>query len=171
MAEPGLHPGVRVEPVTGASWRAYRDVRQAALIDSPRAFWTTWAESAARTDEDWQAFVETGPVLWLAWEGDRPVGTVGLWRAEDQPDEEAHLIGMWVAGAARGSGVAAALVEAAVARARAEGRTRLSLDVTLENPRARRFYLRCGFVPTGERATMPWDPTCVEERMVRTLTP
>ncbi len=168
MAEavPGLHPGIRVEPVTDATWRAYRDVRQAALIDSPRAFWTTYAQSAARTDDDWRALVATGPALWLAWDLDRPVGTVGLAHGDDQPDDEVYLVGMWVAGAARGSGAAAALVDAAIARARADGRRRVVLDVARENSRALRFYLRRGFALTGETGTMPWDPTCVEERMV-----
>jgi RimJ/RimL family protein N-acetyltransferase len=170
-AGPGVAPPLRVERVTAATWRAYRDVRQAALIDSPRAFWTTWAESARRSDEEWQAFVETGPAVWLAWDGDRPVGTVGLWHADEQPPDEVYLIGMWVAGAARGSGAAAALVAAAVEHASAQGRARVVLDVARENVRAARFYLRQGFVPTGETGTMPWDPTCVEERMVRDLAP
>ncbi len=173
MAEagPGVAPPLRVERVTAAMWRAYRDVRQAALIDSPRAFWTTWAESARRSDEEWRAFVETGPAVWLAWDGDRPVGTVGLWHADDQPPDEVYLIGMWVAGAARGSGAAAALVTAALEHAGGEGCARVALDVARENVRAARFYLRQGFVPTGETGTMPWDPTCVEERMVRDLAP
>jgi ribosomal protein S18 acetylase RimI-like enzyme len=160
-----------VERVTSDTWRAYRDVRQAALIDSPRAFWTTWAESARRTDEDWRAFVESGPAVWLAWHGNRPVGTVGLWHGEDQPPDEVYLIGMWVAGAARGSGAAAALVATALEHARVEGRARVALDVARENVRAARFYLRQGFVPTGETGTLPWDATCVEERRVRALAP
>ena len=167
--EPGLHPGLRVEPVTDATWRAYRDVRQAALIDSPRAFWTTYAQSAARTDEDWRALVATGPALWLAWDLDRPVGTVGLAHGDDQPDDEVYLVGMWVAAPARGSGAATALVEAALAHAADVGRRRVVLDVARENTRACRFYLRRGFALTGETGTMPWDPTCVEVRMARDL--
>ncbi len=167
MAEPGVAPPLRVERVTDATWRSYRDVRLAALIDSPRAFWTTYAEAAARTDEQWRTAVGTGGALWLAWDGDRPVGLVALWHAEDQPEDEVHLVQMWVTSSARGSGAATALVGAALAHARAEGRARISLDVARENVRARRFYLRQGFVPTGGTGVMPWDPSCVEERMVR----
>ncbi len=169
MAEPGLAPALRVERVTDATWRSYRDVRLAALIDSPRAFWTTYAEAATRSDEEWRAMVAGGPSFWLAWDGDRPTGTIGLWRGEDQPAHEVHLVGMWVTGSARGSGAAVALLAAALEHARREGLARVSLDVARENIRARRFYLRQGFTPTGETGTMPWDPTCVEERMVRDL--
>ncbi len=168
-AVPGLAPPLRVEPVTTDTWRPYRDVRLAALLDSPRAFWTTWAEAAERSDEDWQAFVADGPMVWLAWDGDRPVGTVGLWHADDQPDEEVHLIGMWVVSDARGSGAANALVDAALARAAADGRRRVTLDVARENTRACRFYLRRGFALTGETGTMPWDPSCDEVRMALRL--
>ena len=168
-ARSGLAPALRVERVADAGWRDYRAVRQAALIDSPRAFWTTYAQSASRTDEDWRGFVATGPAVWLAWDGDRPVGTVGLVPAQEGPEDEVALVGMWVAAAARGSGVAEALVEAALAHARAEGRRRVHLDVARENVRARRFYLRRGFVPTGVSGAMPWDPTCVEEGMVLDL--
>ncbi|PKW26457.1 GNAT family N-acetyltransferase [Phycicoccus duodecadis] len=171
MAEggPGVHPGLRVERVTEATWRAYRDVRLAALIDSPRAFWTRYAEAAARTDDDWRTHATSGPGTWLAWDGDRPVGTVALWHADHQPAHEAYLVGMWVTAAARGSGVAATLVETAVAQARADGRTRVLLEVARENTRACRFYLSRGFVLTGTSGTMPWDPTCVEDGMVLDL--
>ncbi|KRE60907.1 GNAT family N-acetyltransferase [Nostocoides sp. Soil756] len=171
MAEagPGVHPGLRVERVTEATWRAYRDVRLAALIDSPRAFWTRYAEAAARTDGEWRAHAASGPATWLAWDGDRPVGTVALWHADDQPADEVYLIGMWVTAAARGSGAATTLVEMAVTQARAEGRTRVLLDVARENTRACRFYLSRGFALTGAAGTMPWDPTCVEVEMALQL--
>lgn len=168
-AGPGLAPDLRVVPAGRGAWRSYRDVRLAALIDSPRAFGTTYAEAACRTDAQWEALVATGPALWLAWDGDRPVGTVGLWHGDGQPADEVHLVGMWVAGAARGSGAAAALVDAALEHARGQGRRHVVLAVTRENVRARRFYLRLGFVVAGQSGTMPWDPTCVEERMVLDL--
>lgn len=172
MAEPAPGaPAVRVERVREDQWRAYRAVRQASLIDSPRAFWTTFAQSAERSDEEWRAFVVSGPTVWLAWDGDRPVGTVALWHADEQPDDEVHLVGMWVAGAARGTGAAADLVSAALDHAREKGWRTVVLDVAVENVRAAAFYRRMGFVPTGETGTMPWDPTCVEERMVRTVGP
>ena len=166
---PALHPGIRVERVTDATWRDYRAVRLAALVDSPRAFWTRYAQAATRTDDEWRAMASTGPATWLAWDGDRPVGTVGLWRADDLPDDSVYLVGMWVSASVRGSGAATLLVDTALAHARDTGIRRVVLDVARENLRARRFYLRRGFGPTGETGVMPWDPTCVEERMVLSL--
>ncbi len=45
-----------------------------------------------------------------------------------------------------GSGVAAALLDWAAAAARAAGAADLWLSVYVDNPRARRFYARAGFV-------------------------
>ena len=161
---------VRVAPVTAAQWQAYRDVRLASLIDSPRAFWATYAEEAQRPDEEWQAFVGHA-LVWLALDGDRPVGLVGLYHSDDQPEHEVHLVQMWVASAARGSGVADALVAAALERARGRGWTRVRLEALRDNRRAWDFYLRLGFRPTGETAAMPWDPAAVEEAMVLDVPP
>jgi ribosomal protein S18 acetylase RimI-like enzyme len=44
-----------------------------------------------------------------------------------------------------GSGIAAALTDWAIARAKARGASELWLSVYTENPRARRFYTRYGF--------------------------
>ncbi len=163
MAEPT--DGIDVVRATPEHWRIYRDVRLAALIDSPRAFWTTYPQAAERTDEDWRDLLAGAPV-WLALDGRRPLGTVGLRRLGDRPESEAHLVGMWVASHARGGPVAETLVRAALAQARAEGRTTVRLEVLRENRRAWNFYSRMGFRPTGETATMPWDATAVEEAMV-----
>ena len=113
MAERPDLSGVEVVRVTGDLWSTYRDVRLAALIDSPRAFWTTYAEAAGRSEDEWR-HVPGRITAWLALDGERPAGTVGLWHGEEQPEDEVFLIGMWVPTFARGSGVAERLVATAL---------------------------------------------------------
>jgi ribosomal protein S18 acetylase RimI-like enzyme len=163
--------GIRIEAVTEALMPTYRDVRIAALIDSPRAFWTTYPQAASRSDDDWADWLADGPQAWLAFAGDSPVGTVGLWRGHDQAPDEVTLIGMWVATVARGSGVAERLVRTALGTAADAGLRRVVLEVAHENSRAWAFYSRMGFRPTGETGWMPWDTSVTEERMVLDLLP
>jgi len=161
--------GVEVVRVTDDLWQVYRDVRLAALIDSPRAFWSTYAEVATRTDEQWREFVAAGPTTWFALEGRRPVGTVGLWHADEQAQDEVFLIGMWVPTVARGTGVAELLVATALEHARQAGYRRVVLDVADENARAAAFYERLGFRATGATGTMPWDPSVTERELALDL--
>ena len=58
---------------------------------------------------------------------------------------------MWVAPARRGQGVADGLVEAVCEQARQAGAGTITLWVTEVNDRARAFYRRLGFAPTGAR--------------------
>ena len=169
MTEPAAPDGLVVQRVSAASWRTYRDVRLAALIDSPRAFWMTYAESAASTDDEWRARCAAGGPTWLALDSGRPVGTVGLWHADDAPADEVVLVGMWVATVARGTDVATRLVGTALGHAAASGYQRVVLDVAHENARARAFYTRLGFRPTGGVGRMPWDPSVTEETLALDL--
>jgi len=163
------HSGLVVELVTAASWRTYRDVRLASLIDSPRAFWVQYREAAERTDQEWrERSVGVGPT-WLALDDGRPVGTIGLWHADEQAADEVYLVGMWVASVARGTGVATQLVGSALTTAAASGWRRVVLEVAHENARARAFYTRMGFRPTGEVGRMPWDPSVTEETLALDL--
>jgi RimJ/RimL family protein N-acetyltransferase len=164
-----LGAGLVVDLVTAASWRTYRDVRLAALIDSPRAFWAQYAEAAERTDDEWRERCATIGPTWLALDDGRPVGTVGLWHADEQPAHEVYLVGMWVATVARGTDVATQLVGTALTHAAASGWRRVLLDVAHENARARAFYSRMGFRPTGAVDTMPWDPSVTEETLALDL--
>ena len=163
--------GIRIEAVTAELLPTYRDVRIAALIDSPRAFWTTYRQASTRTDDAWADWLGDGPRTWLAFAGDSPVGTVGLWRGDDQPPDEITLVGMWVATVVRGSDVAERLVRKALEEAADAGVRRVVLEVAHENARAWAFYSRMGFRPTGETGTMPWDASVTEELMVLDLAP
>ena len=161
--------GLVVERVTAASWRTYRDLRLAALIDSPRAFWAQYADAAQRTDDEWRERCASPDPTWLARDHGRPVGTVGLWHAPDQAAAEVHLVGMWVATVARGTEAATQLVGTALTHAAASGWRRVVLDVAHENARARAFYVRMGFRPTGQVGGMPWDPSVTEETLALDL--
>ena len=169
MTERPPRSGLVIERVSAASWRTYRDVRLAALLDSPRAFWVTYAEAAGRTDEQWREWCATAGPTWLAYDDGRPVGTVGLWRADDQAADEVCLVGMWVATVARGTDVATRLVDTALTHAAASGARRVVLDVAHENARAGAFYARLGFRATGVVGRMPWDPAVTEETLALDL--
>lgn len=168
-------PGLDVRRIGPRDWRTYRDLRLAALIDSPRVFWTTYAQAAALVEEDWRDRLDWP--TWIAYaplspDPDRPsapVGLVALWRVPDSHDDRIHITQMWVAGWARGRGVADALIEAAVESARADGWGAVALEVAEENVRAEHCYRRLGFRRTGAEAVMPWDPEVVEVEMVLSL--
>ena len=132
-------------------WKLLRQVRLAALLDTPTAFGVSYQTAAAYTDEQWQVRASsTGTAFWLAFEHDRPVGMIGAAVSDTQ---RFNLIGMWVEPAARGSGVATQLVETVKARATSQGFDRVYLDVSPDNARASNFYLKQGFTFMDE-----WEP-------------
>jgi diamine N-acetyltransferase len=57
-----------------------------------------------------------------------------------------------------GSGVAGALHDAALERIAASGCAQASLDVMVDNARARRFYARRGWLPDGRSLRSPFPP-------------
>lgn len=132
-------------------WKLLKQIRLAALQDTPTAFGVSYQTAAADSDAQWQvraAGERTG--FWLAFDDDRPVGLVG---AGFRDPARYELIAMWVEPAARGAGVADELVAAVKARAVELGLEALFLEVAPENTRAVQFYQRHGFVLMDE-----WEP-------------
>jgi len=136
-------------------WRAWRDIRLAALTEAPRSFADTAAEAGALGEQDWRAMTRDGAIF-IATVGSQAVGVVaGLPR---DGALERGLGAMWVAPAWRGRGVAAMLAGAVIDWARSQGCSRISLWVPADDGRARAFYRRQGFQPTGRARPFPGAP-------------
>jgi len=144
---------------------ALRAVRLTALATDPDVFGSTLAGEEPLGPAAWTRRLSPPSITVVV--GDPPVAMA--WGVPDVEDlAVAHLYGMWVAPAHRGSGAAAALLDAVVAWATEVGRRRLVLTVVEGNDRAERLYRRRGFVRDGQVETRPRDGR-VEAQMVLAL--
>jgi GNAT superfamily N-acetyltransferase len=134
-----------VRRVGAEEWQVLRDVRLAALAESPEAFGSTLAGERAFAEADWRRRIANRFTV-LAWLGDDPVGIAGGYVDEDG---SAELVSMWVAPSGRGCGAADALIAEVRAWATGTGGEELRLWVVEGNERAERVYARHGFVRTG----------------------
>jgi ribosomal protein S18 acetylase RimI-like enzyme len=141
-----------------ADWALLRDVRLTALSDAPAAFGSTYVRESSFDETTWRERASRSG-WFLASEGEVVHGIVAGYYDADSPPTQCHLVAMWVAPAARGTGVAIDLVEAVVGWASSDGATEVTLGVADGNERARALYRKCGFVSTGQRFPLEHDPT------------
>ena len=129
-----------------------RDVRVAALTDSPAAFSSTLQREHARSVADWRRWFSPGVTfLWL----DEACAGGGLVAAVvDAARGRAELMSMWVRPDLRGHGVGDALVGAVVRWSQQQGLS-LLLHVVEDNGAAAALYVRHGFRATGEVRMRP----------------
>jgi ribosomal protein S18 acetylase RimI-like enzyme len=161
--------GVRVGRAGPGQWATVRQVRLAALADAPEAFGSTLDRELGLVEAQWRERIARAP-WFLARREDQPVGLVALGPQRGRT-EAWHLVSMWVSPQVRGGGVADQLVAAAIAHVRAAGGSAVTLWVAIGNDRARGFYRRMGFRPTGIRQVYPRDgaPDLDEEEFARNL--
>jgi GNAT superfamily N-acetyltransferase len=95
----------------------------------------------------------------------------GAWVAERRGEilgvavrVESELRSLYVVPEAWGTGAATALMETALGAIRADGAAEATLWVVEANPRARRFYEREGWEPTGETRESELGPAELEYR-------
>jgi GNAT superfamily N-acetyltransferase len=126
-------------------WEVFRDLRLRALRGAPQAFGSRYDDWARAPEAQWRDRLANVPLNLVAHRDGTPVGMAS---GVHDGEAEAELISMWVDPAARGTGVAAALVGAVVEWARAAGCTTY-LMVRSDNARAISAYARAGFVDLG----------------------
>lgn len=158
-------PTAAVRVVVEEEWEALKQVRLAALQDTPEAYWDSYEEVAAWPDERWKLWAASGAAV-IAWVGDKPSGLA----AGIILDGEHHMISMWLAPDARGHGLAEALVHGVADWARRDGATVLTLWVVDGNESGRRLYERIGFEPTGDTQPFPEGDPRTESKMAMRLT-
>lgn len=160
----------RVRRAEAGDWEASRAIRLQALAEAPLAFASTLEREVAFTADQWRQRIAGGGQLLAESPAGEVVGTAtGVTDPEDPTT--VLLVAMFVAGAARGTGVAAELVAAVVDRARADGARRVRLHVVETNLVAERLYARCGFVRTGATVPLPHHPELLEHEMVLSFNP
>ncbi len=157
---------VTVRALKGDDWEAFRQIRLAALKDSPEAFTSSYEDEVEYDEDFWRLRLARSQRL-LAYDDEEPVGVVSIGQAEEEG--VAELFGMWVTPSRRGSGVAWRLTHAAALHARAAGRRALKLWVATDNGRAVAFFSSYGFRPADERRPMTTDASVEELAMVLPL--
>ncbi|HXV47216.1 MAG TPA: GNAT family N-acetyltransferase, partial [Candidatus Binatia bacterium] len=118
-----MRPTPSVRTFASHEWRTYRDLRLAALADSPDAFGGTLAEEERRSNTEWSSRLASGvesnrdfPLV--AEMGNEPIG-LAWGRIERSTPDVAHLYQMWVAPNYRGLGAGTKLLDRVIAWARA----------------------------------------------------
>lgn len=146
-----------------------KTLRLAALRDSPQAFGENAQDAEEETEQYWtELIVELtapgGDVMFVAENAHASLGFAhGI--VDRQDDQLARVGGMWVAPAARGQRVGAAMLGAILGWARQCGKRRIELWVTQGNPAAARLYADFGFRSSGKTQPMPHTPATLLEEL------
>ena len=138
-------------------WTILKEIRLAALLDSPTAFGVSYQTAITNSDEQWKqrASLETQPKFWLGFKDDKAIGMIGA--GVDQTDRY-NLIAMWVEPESRELGVAERLVDVVKSDAINIGFKQIFLDVSPDNLKASRFYRRHGFFFIDEEKPLASHP-------------
>jgi GNAT superfamily N-acetyltransferase len=135
-------------------WAIYKDLRLAALAESPDAFGSTFAKEAQRSDAEWANRLTSGVnSSWdfpIVAEIDRqPIG-LAWGRIEESNPTVANLYQVWVHPNYRRLGTGQLLLEAVTTWATGKQAHFLELGVTRGDTPAMRLYTRAGFEPVGQ---------------------
>jgi len=132
-----------------ADWRVLRGARLQALLDSPHAFTSSYADESKWEESDWRGTFAAA--TWIVASETECV--VGLVRSIGEPQlvSARHVESIWVAPTHRRHGVFRHLLHALASVERRMGVRDLLLWVLEDNCDAQRAYQALGFEPTGER--------------------
>lgn len=148
-----------------------RAVRLRALAGEPAAYGSTVEQALAMSAGEWRRRLDpAGHPHFGGFDGAGQL--VGLVAGLGDPDDPGvvDVVSMWVDPPARGTGLAAALVQQVVAWAQARGSDTLRLVVTDGNARAEGLYRKLGFVRNGRSEVRERDGR-IEVEMDRPLDP
>ncbi|MCQ4162021.1 GNAT family N-acetyltransferase [Roseomonas sp. GC11] len=152
----------------------FRALRLEALLAHPEAYGASHEEEAAQPDSWFADRLRNGVVL-AGWRGEpedapkgEPEGIMGLaFPGSVKTRHKGLLWGVYLRPAARGTGLARALLEAVIAEAR--GRVEeIRLSVVVGNEAARRLYEQAGFTAWAtEPCALKIGGTCYDETLMR----
>jgi ribosomal protein S18 acetylase RimI-like enzyme len=154
-----MHSGLNLRFLRPADWRTLRQVRLAALRDSPDAFTSHYAHERWWTEKDWRRTLKSSTWI-VAQKAGEVIGVARSGRERGIPRAR-NLESIWVAPTYRHQGLCRDLVLALAERERRMGATHLLLWVLDGNSDALCAYEALGFQMMGEpqflRAFGRWE--------------
>ena len=138
--------------------RARVAVRAASEQDLHALEWHGGRDLRAFYEECWQKHRDDELLYLVADSKGFPIGQVVIvWSGKPSHPDFPDVQSLRVHPAFRGLGVGSRLLGAAEISARERGFERLGLSVSVENPKARQLYERCGYVLRGEAYLDEWS--------------
>lgn len=70
---------MKIRATKEAYWLVLKQIRWAALLDTPTAFGVSYQTAFTNSDEQWKqhTFSATQPKFWLAFKDDKAIGMIG----------------------------------------------------------------------------------------------
>ena len=148
---PALASKVEIAPLEREQWQLLKQLRIAALADSPDAFGPTAEDARSRPDSYWQTWAsrldaDLGLALFVLTIEGEPSGLVS---ATKDRAGIGHIGAMWVAPAARGGRFGSRLLDRALDFLGQTGCRTIELSVTEGNAGPLSLYRSRGFALTG----------------------
>lgn len=174
MIESSAPDGIEVRRLRSNEAEPFRELRFAALKDSPDAFGSTLETEEGYPPERWETWTrdassdETGIWVAVAHGDGRLVGMIGLF-PDPVFDDALHVWGMWVDPDHRGRQIGAALIDAALAGAARTAARQVRLHVVETNRAAAHLYAAFGFEPDGEPEPFPSNPALTQIELKKDL--
>jgi putative acetyltransferase len=143
------HPNLEVRPAAPRDVRSFLELYRAVAAEGRFIRTDEPSGGARRYRRRFRRAVTSRHARFLALDGDRVIGEIGLEREDNPVTAHVATLGMMVAPEWRGRGVGSALMEAAIAWARRSGVEKLELSVYPDNDAARALYAKFGFREEG----------------------
>lgn len=159
-----------VRRVKRNEWEQIKAIRLEMLEDTPEAYITTLPEAVGFDDSVWIERAEKGSTgtsqaTMLGFDGGIPVAmAVGLRKTQGRRDVLV-LVSVYVSPGHRGTSLATDLIAETESWGIGWQAPLATLWVAEENPRARAFYHRIGYRPTGDRIRMKPGSNRMEMRL------
>jgi ribosomal protein S18 acetylase RimI-like enzyme len=159
-------PDIRL--LNADEWVKLRNIRLAALQESPQAFLSTYERENVYDADRWRAEFIRGN-WYTGIVAGRSVSLLGVTREPGMPVHECYLEYMWVSPEHRRSGMAIGMLTMVLERLRAADVRTVFVWVLDGNGAARNLYERIGFVDSNHRQALAERPDRSEERLILTL--
>jgi len=143
------HQQFQIRRLAAEDVTAYREMRLEGLRNHPEAFGAAWEDEVDKPDSWWTARLESNAVFGGWIETSSLLGVAGFYvPGTAKQRHKGVLWGMYVRPDARGTGLAAALLQRVIAQARPLVEE-IRLTVMASNAAAHRLYSAAGFERYG----------------------